>query len=67
MPITLKVATDALHLHGLKWVCCECLTVNKPGLVDCVQCGKQRWHQLSFSRAMAAAQAEYIVDEGHGA
>lgn len=67
MPVTLTEATQALKLHGLKWVCCECLTVNKPGQVECVQCGKQRWVQLGFGRAMAAAQAQCIVDEGHGA
>ena len=67
MPLTLTDATQALHLHGLKWVCCECLTVNKPGLVDCVTCGKQRWEQIGLMRAVTVAQAQCIVDEGHGA
>jgi hypothetical protein len=67
MPLTLTQHQDAAKLSGLKWVCCECLTVNRPMQVDCVTCGKQRWYQLGIGEYAARAAAQAINDEGHGA
>lgn len=67
MPITLNSPEQAQKLTGLKWVCCECLTVNRPNIIDCVACGKQRWAQFAFTRTEALAAAATINDEGHGA
>jgi hypothetical protein len=67
MPLTLAEHHEAAKLSGLKWVCCECLTVNKPMQIDCVICGKQRWQQLGVSAYEARALAEAIRHTGHGA
>ena len=64
--LTLKRPDEAAKLSGLKWVCCECPTVNQPSKVECGGCGKQRWEQLGFPMALAVATAQVIADEGHG-
>ena len=66
MPVTLQEAKQALGMHGLKWVCCECLTLNRPSQTFCVNCGKQRWAQIGFTIPMAEAAAECISAEGYG-
>jgi hypothetical protein len=67
MTLTLDRPESAAKLSGLKWVCSECLTVNRPMQIDCVTCGKQRWYQLGISEYAARVVAQQIVDEGHGA
>lgn len=37
----------AIHASG--WICYECRTVNRRAIVECVECGKWRWSQLSIS------------------
>lgn len=67
MPVTLQEAKQALGMHGLKWVCCECLTLNGPSQMFCVNCGKQRWFQLGLTLPVAEAAAAVINAEGYGA
>lgn len=67
MPLTLDEHKSAAKLGGLKWVCCECLTVNRPTQVECSICGKQRWWQLGISAYEATALAAKINAGGHGA
>lgn len=67
MPLVLDKPESAAKLTGLKWVCCECLTVNRPTQIGCLTCGKQRWYQLGISEYEATALAEAINEDGHGA
>lgn len=66
MPLTLNKPSEAAKLTGLKWVCCECLTVNKPAVVDCDGCGKQRCVQLGMNAYTAKVLSVGINEEGHG-
>jgi hypothetical protein len=33
----------------LHWLCCECITVNRPSAIVCAGCDKQRYSQLGLS------------------
>jgi hypothetical protein len=66
MPLILDKPESAAQLTGLKWVCCECLAVNRPACIDCINCGKTRWQQLGVTPEAAEQLAKHISSEGYG-
>jgi primosomal protein N' len=66
MTISLEQAAEAAQLRGLKWVCAECGTANRPKILDCCACGKQRWVQLGLSTEQVRQLAKFIQQGGHG-
>ena len=63
MPVILKCYEEAEQLRGLKWVCHDCLAVNKPQQLDCGECGKQRWGHLGINRQTAFEVAQQVKYE----